>query len=121
MATVDLTNREWRVKVYGTACGMCDVDIMRPLAFSNDSLRWAYTLIVEVYPDYAGEGVDGEGNRASGSSRPAIISNPPTENIRCTLVEIGDTVLTPFGNYRVEWANKFNSLDKDNLSLVEVK
>lgn len=119
MATVDLkTNQDWNVRYYNTACATCNVDIMRPLVFTRETIRWTYTLLVQVYPDSVG--VDGKGGRASGWSSPAIISDPPVKNILHTLVGIGDTVLTPFGNYRVEWENKFNKIDRYNLSLVEI-
>jgi hypothetical protein len=114
----NIIDSTWEVKVYGTPYALCKIDIMRPLN-KGESIRWTYNVMIQIYPD--GKGVDNQGTRASGGAEACVISNTPKVDRKYRLVEIGETIVTPFGNYRVEWANKFNSLDRDNLALVEIK
>lgn len=110
----NIVDGNWEVKVYGTPYALSKIDIVRP-----GSVRWTYNIMIQIYPD--GLGVDDKGSRASGCAEACVISNPPQKNRQYRLVEIGETIVTPFGNYRVEWANKFNTMDRDNIALVEIK
>lgn len=113
MITIDLRNNEWTVKEYGVEVGLCNIDVIRT---SPAGLRWNYELVIEVEPTQ--KGVDGEGNRATGWALPAVISSRPQPRVEYTLVGIGDTILTPYGNYIVVW---FSPTNIDHLSLIPVE
>jgi len=108
---VDLTKVKYGLVEYGNACAITRIDIP---AWRYDGVRWTFELIFEV--EKSVRGVDGEGHRASGYALAAVISNPPTKHPHYQMVDIGDTILTPYGQYRIQWYSETNH---DNLVLIE--
>lgn len=110
---LNIIDGQWIVKTYSTPYALTQIDIMR-----DSEIRWTYWIMIQIYPDK--KGVDNKGTRASGGAEACVVSATPREKQQHPLVGIGETISTPFGNYRIEWANKFNSMDKDNIALVEL-
>lgn len=109
---VDLRRVKFGLVKYGEECAITRIDVLGLLIDSR--IVWTFELMFEVNP--SAQGVDGKGNRASGHALAAVISDPSQAKLLYPLVEIGDTILTPYGNYRVEWYSQTNH---DNLTLIE--
>jgi hypothetical protein len=109
---VDLRKAKFGLADYGGECALTRIDI--PAWRTDAKVRWTFELMFEIHPSK--RGVDGEGHRACGFARAALISNPPEIYLEYPLVDIGDTIITPYGEYRVEWYSQTNH---DNLKLIE--
>jgi len=106
----NLIDAEWKVKVYSSPYALANIDIVRPGVG-----RWTYHIMIGIYE--SATGVDGNGTRACGSAEACVISSRPEPKREYRLVEIGETIVTPFGNYRIEWQSQTNF---DHLKLVEI-
>jgi len=109
----NLNNEQWTTNEdYGTPVALLKVDVMRPL-HGGEFIRWSYELMIEITPTK--RGLDYSGSRATGYAEAAIISLRPEPKVERTLIEVGGTIETPYGNYEVEWLSNTN---KDHLKLI---
>lgn len=110
------SHTDYKFEDYGTVCAMTQIDIMRPNGSSP--IRWTYELIFQTI--HSKDGVDGKGNRASGSARACVIDGTKPREFR--MVEIGEEIHTPFGDYKIEWHKEFDwsQPNYDHLRLIEI-
>lgn len=111
----------WQIEEYsGQFCAMTKIDIMVPSLDRRDHFRSTFGLIFLVDPKSGdGKGIDGLGNRASGSRSAISIDGKPKPDH--PLVTIGEEIVTPFGEYRVEFLKYgHSSINYDHLSLIEI-
>lgn len=111
---VDLRKVKYGLVDYGSECAITRIDI--PAWRINAGVRWTFELMFEVNKTV--KGLNYEHERACGFARACVISDPPEPIVEYPLVDIGDTILTPYGEYRVEWYSQTNH---DNLKLIECK
>lgn len=107
----NIIDNDWIVKVYGAPCAITKIDMLRP----RSGLRWTYEVIILIYP--SPKGVDDKGSRASGFATAAVISARPQPKIEYPLIKSGETIITPFGNYRVEMVEN----NDDCLRLIPIE
>ena len=67
------------------------------------------------------KGVDNRGSRASGFAENAMLTAEYREIPAYPLVSIGDTILTPFGDYVVNWHREGGYTNIDHLTLTQIE
>lgn len=111
MKTASIKHQNYKLEDYGGLCAMTKVMIDRPGVG-----LWNYTLMFEVI--HTPRGVDNHGSRASGDAEAACITSARRPIEQNPVIEIGSTIFTHFGTYRVEWYRPGNY---DHLRLVPVE
>lgn len=110
LATIELKEQCWTVKVYSKPFACNKFDMMKR------GLRWTFDASIQIYPgDTSSNNEEGTRGWAWAKAKAAVITAHPCPRLEYPLVAYGDVLDTPFGKYRVE-----RGWNEDNVLLIEI-